>query len=96
MNNDRLHPLFRAAFDDLRDGNAALARAAAKGKLQPTGLRMPNKPRSYDPKCHLLAEQFLADHVPFSEAENDALAWAIQSAIENWLFDRENRTEEQP
>jgi len=40
---DRLHPLFRAAFDDLRDGNAALARAAAKGKLQPTGLRMPPK-----------------------------------------------------
>jgi len=41
VSNARLHPLFRAVFDDLRDGNAALARAAAKGKLQPTGLRMP-------------------------------------------------------
>ena len=38
MNN--LHPLFRAAFDDLRDGNAALARAAAKGKLNPDGTRL--------------------------------------------------------
>jgi hypothetical protein len=38
-----LHPLFRAAFDDLRDGNAALARAAAKGKLQQDGTRMPRK-----------------------------------------------------
>ena len=25
MSNSRIHPLFRAAFDDLRDGNAALA-----------------------------------------------------------------------
>jgi len=41
---DRLHPLFRAAFEDLRDGNAALARAAAKGPLKPTGLRMSNDP----------------------------------------------------
>jgi len=35
-----LHPLFRAAFDDLRDGNAALARAASKGPLKPDGTRM--------------------------------------------------------
>jgi len=40
MSNSRLHPLFRAAFDDLRDGNAALARAAAKGPLQKDGSRM--------------------------------------------------------
>jgi hypothetical protein len=38
--NDRLHPLFRAAFGDLRDGNAALARAAAKGPLKQDGTRM--------------------------------------------------------
>lgn len=41
---DRLHPLFRAAFDDLRDGNAALARAAAKGPLKQDGTRMPEQP----------------------------------------------------
>jgi hypothetical protein len=35
-----IHPLFRAAFDDLRDGNAALARAAAKGPLKQDGTRM--------------------------------------------------------
>jgi len=35
-----LHPLFRAAFDDLRDGNAALARAASKGPLKQDGTRM--------------------------------------------------------
>ena len=40
MSNARLHPLFRAAFDDLRDGNAALARAAAKGPLKQDGTRM--------------------------------------------------------
>jgi hypothetical protein len=51
---------------------------------------MPNKPRSYDPKCHLLAEQFLSDHLPFSEAENDDLAQAIQDAIEDWFFFRNN------
>jgi hypothetical protein len=38
MNN--LHPLFRAALNDLRDGNAALARAAAKGPLKQDGTRM--------------------------------------------------------
>ena len=37
---NKLHPLFRAAFDDLRDGNAALARAAAKGPLKQDGTRM--------------------------------------------------------
>jgi hypothetical protein len=40
MSNARLHPLFRAVFDDLRDGNAALARAAAKGPLKQDGTRM--------------------------------------------------------
>jgi len=41
MSNAHVHPLFRAAFDDLRDGNAALARAAAKGPLKQDGTRMP-------------------------------------------------------
>jgi Mn-dependent DtxR family transcriptional regulator len=54
---------------------------------------MPPKPRSYDPKCHLLAEQFLSDHLPFSEAENDDLAQTIQDAIEDWFFARENHLE---
>jgi hypothetical protein len=87
-----LHPLFRAAFDDLRDGNAALARAAAKGPLQPTGLRMPNEPkqRSYDTKCFSLAEDFLDDHRPFTEAEAQDLASTIQQAIEDWFFFRDN------
>jgi hypothetical protein len=40
---NKLHPLFRAAFDDLRDGNAALARAASKGKLNPDGTRKPEQ-----------------------------------------------------
>jgi hypothetical protein len=39
---DRLTASHRAALEELRDGNAALARAAAKGTLQPTGLRMPH------------------------------------------------------
>ena len=40
MSNSRLHPFFRAVFDDLRDGNAALARAASKGPLKQDGTRM--------------------------------------------------------
>ena len=87
---NKLHPLFRAAFDDLRDGNAALARAAAKGKLQPTGLRMPPKQRSYDSKCFSLAEDFLDDHRPFTEAEAQDLASTIQQAIEDWFHFRDN------
>jgi Mn-dependent DtxR family transcriptional regulator len=90
------HPIFAALLADVREATQTLTNCAAKGKLQKDGTRMPNKPRSYDPKCHLLAEQFLSDHLPFSEAENDALAWAIQDAIEDWFFARENRTEEQP
>jgi hypothetical protein len=37
---DRLTASHRAALEELRDGNAALARAAAKGKLKPDGSRM--------------------------------------------------------
>jgi hypothetical protein len=65
--NDRLHPLFRAVFDDLRDGNAALARAAAKGPLNPDGSRMPQDfrelrgilkpPRQYIKDIRLTFEQ---------------------------------------
>jgi hypothetical protein len=37
---DRLTASHRAALEELRDGNAALARAAAKGPLKPDGTRM--------------------------------------------------------
>jgi hypothetical protein len=87
---DRLTASHRAALEELRDGNAALARAAAKGKLQPTGLRMPPKPRSYDSTCEELAEAFLADHQPFTHAEKEDLAQTIQNAIEDWFFFRDN------
>jgi len=43
---DRLTASHRAALEELRDGNAALARAAAKGKLQKDGSRLPEKPKA--------------------------------------------------
>jgi len=81
----------RAAHAELREGMAALARAGAKGPLQKDGSRMPPKPLSYDSKCFSLAEDFLDDHRPFTEAEAQDLAQYIQNAIEAWFAAREDQ-----
>jgi hypothetical protein len=41
--------------------------------------------RSHDPKCHELAEHFLADVPNVTEAQKDELAQEIQTTIEDWL-----------
>ena len=51
------------------------------------------KPLAYDPKCQSLAEDFLDDHRPFTEAEAQDLAQTIQDAIEDWFAARENHLE---
>jgi hypothetical protein len=85
---DRLTRTHRAAHAELREGMAALERV--------NGVKMP-KQRSYDPKCFSLAEDFLDDHRPFTEAEAQDLAQTIQDAIEDWFFARENSMlQEQP
>lgn len=79
---NKLHPLFRAAFDDLRDGNAALARAASKGKLNPDGSRMSYlRTRDDDDPYYLSPEeekQMEADaEVERLHTENDRLLSVI-------------------
>jgi len=61
---DRLTASHRAALEELRDGNAALARAAAKGKLQPTGLRMPLPEPAKD-----IAMKIIIERSPYPNAE---------------------------
>ena len=87
---DEVLALHRAARAELREGMAALKRVSEARKP---------KPRSYDSKCEDLAQDFLEDGQPYSQAEKEDLAQTIQNAIEDWLFDREtNRLveEEQP
>ena len=40
---------------------------------------------SYEPKCHVLAEQFLSDESGELQRKSTELAQAIQDAIEQWI-----------
>ena len=77
---DRIASAHRYAHEELREGRAALERV--------NGVKTMSKPHSFDPKCFSLAEDFLDDHRPFTEAEANDLAQTIQDAIEAWFFDR--------
>jgi hypothetical protein len=41
MSNDHVHPTFQSLLSDVREATQTLALAAAKGKLQKDGTRMP-------------------------------------------------------
>jgi hypothetical protein len=67
---DRLTASHRVALEELRDGNAALARAAAKGPLQKDGSRMPQPGWDVPPD---FVHDELVREVAFLKAENNRL-----------------------
>lgn len=74
MSNDHVNAHLRAILDDLRDGNAALARAAAKGPLKQDGSRMPQPgwdvpPDYYAPDEELEPMKIIIERSPYPNAE---------------------------